>query len=96
MSIREVTSDDIEKLRNLLRSSAWNDVVLPALEGRKLVKMAQLVLDPDERKGQKDETIRGGIQELQWVMTRFEQVVREFDHNQRIDDRDAELAKASP
>jgi len=95
---RELTEEDIEKLRMLLRSSAWNDVMKPALLGRYQVLAAQLVLDPNERgeKGLDDATIRGGIKQIQWLLTKFDQVVEEFDHNRRVDERDAALAAASP
>lgn len=95
---RELNEDDIEKLRGLLRSSAWNDVMKPALVGRLQVLMGLLVLDPSARgeKGLSDETIRGSIKQVNWTLSRFEQAVEEFDHNRRLDTRDAELATSSP
>ena len=95
---REITEEDIEKLRMLLRSSAWNDVMKPALIARRQVLAGLLVLDMNERgeKALDDSTLRGGIKQLDWILTRFEQSVEEFDHNKRVDERNAQLAAASP
>ena len=95
---RELNDDDIAKLRMILSSSAWNDVMKPAMAGRIQVLVAMLVLPLEERgdKPMTDDSIRGGIREIQWCMNKFEQVVQQYDHNQRIDQRDAEMAAASP
>jgi hypothetical protein len=93
MSTRELNSDDIEKLRNLLRSSAWNEVMKPALQARREVMANQLIY-PARRSegGANDDELRGRIAEDDWVLTRFEQAVGEFDHNRQLDERDAEAA----
>ena len=88
MSTRELNSDDIEKLRSLLRTSAWNDIVKAAVQARRDVMVDQLIFP--SRRGDKplsDDELRGRIAEDDWLMLRFEQAVQEFDHNQRIEEQ---------
>lgn len=86
--VRSITPEDIEKLKLLLRTSAWNDVMKPALLGRKLQLLDMLMKEPEQRDGaMSDAAIRGGLKQLDWMMSRFDQVVQEYDANLLNDER---------
>ena len=86
---------DVEKLRQLLRSSAWNDVMKAAILGQVHTYRLMLELEPSERgdKPMSDETLRGVIKGLKWVLTRFEQEVQVYDSNRL---REEQLVASSP
>ena len=94
MNVRNLEDDDIAKLRMLLGTSAWQEVLKPILMGRLEVLKEMLVLPQSERgeKGSDDSSLRGGIKELRWVLTKPEQIVAQYDHTQRLDERDKEPA----
>lgn len=94
---RKLDAEDIEKLRYLLRSAAWQEVVRPVLLARKAILMQTLLLDREERADKSDDQkVKGRIQEIDWIVTRFEQAVDEFDHNSAVDERQRQLASVSP
>lgn len=85
---RGIEPEDIEKLKHLLMSSGWNDVVKPAILGRKLQAIQELLVEPEARTTKAtDSGIREGVKQLDWVMNRFDQVVKEYDLNQLNDER---------
>jgi FixJ family two-component response regulator len=94
VNVREITSDDIDKLRMMLRSSAWSEVVVPTWQARKEILTTLLLQQLSERsdKSMTDDVIRGCIKQLDWDLGTFEKTVGIFDHNQRNEERHAELA----
>lgn len=78
---------DIGKLRQMLGSSAWRDVMQPRIENRLREKIKTLTLHRAERSGQESGTaLRGAIEELQWMLLCWQNEVTVFDHNRRVDE----------
>jgi hypothetical protein len=89
-----LTSDQVEKLRGLLQSSGWREVVRPAVEQRAKAASSLFRLLPSERpesyRGLDDSTVlnllRGRLEELEWLMTAFNNEVTVHDINLRADE----------
>lgn len=78
--------ESIQKLRQMLMSSAWKDVVEPVLAKRAHDAIKTLVVPPAERKGEgtaDDATLRGRIQELEWMLSVWHNEIRLFDFERR-------------
>jgi|SRR3972149_12189854 len=90
-----LNEEQIGKVRMILASSGWNDVMQPVLAKRAQDALKALVLHPSERmgeyKGVGDDTIRVKIQECEFMLTAWRNEVAMFDHNRRVD----ELARQS-
>jgi hypothetical protein len=85
-----LNEDQVQKVRLLLQSSAWNDVVKPAIASRANAAIKALILTPAERTGEHkemdDAAIRAQIREAEWLLTAFVNEVAVFDHNRRMDE----------
>ena len=82
----------VEKLRVLLATSGWNDVMKPVLLQRAHTALEALVLDFSERegefKGMEDQVIRARIREAKWMLSCWANEVLVHDHNRRLDELD--------
>jgi hypothetical protein len=82
-----LNAEQVDKIRLLLTSSAWNEVVRPALGNRADQALKALVLDPSERSGEwqgrSDESIRGAIREMQWMSAAWANEVAVFEYNRQ-------------
>ena len=84
----------IQQVRQMLQTSGWNDVLKPfALgRGRELTKIAlRLPANrPEPYKGMDDRDamnhIRGRIEEIEWLMSFFENEINVSDFNRRKDE----------
>jgi hypothetical protein len=85
-----LNEDEVAKVRLLLQSSGWNDVVKPAIAKRASAAIKALILSPAERSGEfkemEDSTIRSQIREAEWLLTAFVNEITVFDHNRRLDE----------
>lgn len=83
--------DQIELVRRLLGSDIWNDVIQPRLVERLKDKMRLLRLHPSERpdKAPDDSALRGSLEELEWMLTAWENEVRVADYNRQLAEREA-------
>lgn len=90
---RALDEAEIEKLRYLIRSAGWSEIVRPVLLARKNILLQALVLDENERAEKvSDQKIKGRIAEIDWILTRFEQAVQQYDHNVAVDERQRQEA----
>jgi hypothetical protein len=85
-----LNEEQIDKVKGLLASSAWNDVVKPILTLRANSAIKALILSPAEREGDlkdlDDSTLRARIRECEWMLSAFANEVAVFDHNRRMDE----------
>lgn len=88
-----LSEDQIQKVRSVLASSGWNDVIRPILANRGNQAVKQLVLSPGDRDGEfkdmADDAIRARIRESEWMLTVWHNEVTVFEMNKRRDDLDA-------
>jgi hypothetical protein len=86
--------DQIDKLRVLLQTSGWNEVVKPAIaeRGRQVQKMWAMMPSerPEPYKGVDDaiaiNMLRGRFSELEWMLLAFENEVKVHDYNRRLEE----------
>ena len=85
-----LNEDQVNKVRLLLQSSGWNDVVKPVIATRANTAIKALILTPAERTGEfkdmEDSAIRAQIREAEWLLAVFVNEVAVFDHNRRVDE----------
>ena len=85
-----LNEEQIGKVRQLLASSAWNDVVKPVVAKRAHDAIKALVLHPAERKGEyqgvDDNAIRVRIQEAEWMLNAWVNEVSVYEHNRRVEE----------
>jgi hypothetical protein len=85
-----MNDEQIGKVRILLMSTGWNDVVKPSLALRANSAIKALILSPAEREGEfkdmDDAAIRARIREAEWMLTAFVNEVAVADHNRRMDE----------
>jgi hypothetical protein len=85
-----LNEEQIGKVRFLLMSSGWNEVVKPAVAKRANTAIKALILSPAERSGEfkemDDSAIRAQIREAEWMLTAFDNEIAVFDHNRRLDE----------
>jgi hypothetical protein len=85
-----LNEDQVGKIRGLLQSSAWNDVMKPAIAQRANAAIKALILTPAERSGEykdmDDAAIRAQIREAEWLLAVFVNEVAVFDHNRRVEE----------
>ena len=89
-----LNEEQINKLRPALASSAWREVMWPALRQRANDALKALVMLPSERKGDhegwSDDGIRARIRELEWMLSCWQNEVAVFDYNRSLDGRETE------
>lgn len=82
-----LSEEQVGKLKLLLISSGWKDVVEPVLAKRAHDAIKMLVIPPAERKGEAegtdDATLRGRIKELEWMLSVWHNEVRLYDFERR-------------
>jgi len=85
-----LNEEQVGKVRLLLQSSGWNDVMKPAIATRANAAIKALILTPAERTGEykemDDAAIRAQIREAEWLLAVFVNEVSVFDHNRRVDE----------
>lgn len=83
-----LTQEQAEKLRLLLFSGGWNEVMRPAIENRLRSHVKKLTLWPSERKAedQDDTKLRAQAEELQWMLSAFENELKVEEYNRQVDE----------
>ena len=85
-----LNEEQVGKIRVLLQSSAWNDVMKPVIATRANAAIKALILTPAERTGEykdmDDSAIRAQVREAEWLLAVFVNEVAVFDHNRRVDE----------
>ena len=85
-----LNEEQIDKLKHLLSSSGWNDVLKPAIAKRGKDAINALCLSPAERKGEyegvDDAVLRARIQECEWLLAGPVNEVAAFNHNRQLDE----------
>jgi len=82
-----LNSEQIDKLKLLLLTSGWNDVILPVIQNRARQALEALRLDPEERagqwKGKSDQSIRDRLTEIEFLASVWHNEIAVFDANKR-------------
>lgn len=85
-------AEQIGKVRLLLMSSGWNDVLKPVIANRAHGAIKALVLHPSERKGEyegvDDTALRAKVQECEWMLSVWSNEIAVHEHNRRIEELD--------
>lgn len=95
-----LNEEQVGKVRLLMASSGWNDVVRPAILKRAQEALKALALYPGERSGEyktlEDNNLRARIQECEWLLTSLHNEVATFDSNRRLEELDSQQNGANP
>lgn len=91
-----LNEEQIQKVRLVIASSGWNDVMRPALENRGRQAVKALCLAPTERaaafKGSdfdtEDHVLRAIIKDSEWMIAVWSNEIAVFEHNRRLDELD--------
>jgi hypothetical protein len=88
-----ISPEEYDKVKILLASSGWNDVMRPAIAKRGQNAVRALVLHSSERKGEEasvsDDVLRARIQECEWMLAVWSNEVVAFEQNRRLDELDS-------
>jgi hypothetical protein len=94
-----LNEEQVGKIRQMLASSAWNDVVKPVLAQRGNQALRALTLFPSERTGDlqglTDDQLRVQVKEVEWMLSCWSNEIAVFEHNRRIEELDAETNGAN-
>lgn len=92
--------EQIGKIKLLLASSGWNDVMKPVIAKRAHDAIKALVLNPAERKGEyqgvDDTEIRARIRESEWMLMVWPNEVSVYEHNRRLEEIETQNGAANP
>ena len=87
-----ISPEQYDKVKILLASSGWNDVMRPAIAKRGQDAVRLLVLHPSERKGDDskltEDALRARIQECEWMLAVWSNEVVAFEQNRRLEELD--------
>jgi hypothetical protein len=91
-----LNEEQIDKIRLVLQSTGWNDVMRPALENRGRGALKALALSRSERAEQfkggdldtDDDILRAIIRDCEWMVSVWSNEVSVFDYNRRRDELD--------
>jgi hypothetical protein len=95
-----LNEDQVGKVRLLLASSGWNDVMAPAIAKRAQEALKLLVLHPAERRGTdkelSDDILRVRVQEAEWMLGAWLNEVKVFEQNRRLEELERQENGANP
>lgn len=87
-----LTEEQVDKVRLVLASAGWNDVMKPAYAQRAHEAVKTLVLNKEERAGQfkdlGDDQLRAIIRECEWMLSVWDNEVKVSNHNRTLDELD--------
>jgi hypothetical protein len=91
-----LTEDEVQKVRLVMASLGWNDVIRPAIENRGRQAVKALVLSRSERANQfkgtdfdtDDDVLRALIRDCTWMVAVWTNELAAAEHNRRLDELD--------
>lgn len=85
-----LTDEQCDKLVVMLQTSGWREVFLPIVAQRGQMRIKALCLPPGRREGinkdMSDEAIRGALEELEYVLSAFQNEVTVNRANRQRDE----------
>ena len=92
-----LNQEQVQKVRLVLASTGWNDVMRPALENRGRQALKALTLSRTERAGAykgtdfdtDDDVLRAIIRDCEWMAVVWTNEIAVSEHNRRLDELDA-------
>ena len=89
-----LSPEDVEKVRLVLHSGGWNDVMRPALLRRGAEAMKALVMSRTERADRyaksdfnaDDDVLRAIVRDVEWMSSAWLNEILVADHNRRLDE----------
>jgi hypothetical protein len=95
-----LSSEQVEKVRLLMASSGWNDVIKPVIAKRAHDALKALILSPAERSGEyqdtSDDIIRARIKEDEFLLTVWTNEIVAHDQNRMLDEIERQQNGANP
>jgi len=91
-----LTDEEVQKVRLVMASLGWNDVILPAIVNRGKQAVKALVMSRAERSNQfkgtdfdtDDDVLRALIRDCEWMMATWTNELAVAEHNRRLDELD--------
>ena len=91
-----LTDEEVQKVRLVMASLGWNDVIRPAIENRGRQAVKALVLSRSERANQfkgtdfdtDDDVLRALIHDCEWMISVWQNELAVAEHNRRLDELD--------
>lgn len=91
-----LSNEQVDKVRTVLLSAGWNDVILPAIRQRGQQAVKALVMSRSERattfKGSdfdsEDDVLRAIIRDTEWMTVVWQNELLVAEHNRRLDELD--------
>lgn len=91
-----LTQEQASKVKQVVTSSGWNDVILPAIRQRGQQAVKALVMGRSERaasfKGSdfdaEDDVLRAIIRDTEWMTVVWQNEILVAEHNRRLDELD--------
>ena len=91
-----INDEQAQKLKLVLSTSGWNDVMKPTIENRGRQAVKALTLTRSERAAQlkgtdydtEDDVLRAMIRDCGWMIELWQRELYAWDHNQRLDELD--------
>ena len=83
-----LTNDEVDKVRLTLSTAGWNEIMRPRIENKVRSYIKLLILHPSERqeKDRDDAALRVRIEELEWLLTAFQNEITVNLHNRQGDE----------
>ena len=95
-----LNEEQVQKVRLVLASAGWNDVMRPVYANRAHQAIKTLCLSRPERAGEfkdvDDETLRAIIRECEWMVNVWNNEIHVQEYNRKRDELDASGEPATP
>lgn len=93
--------EDVEKVRLVIHSAGWNDVIRPALLRRGAEAVKALVMSRTERAERyaksdlntDDDVLRAIVRDVEWMASVWLNEIAVADHNRRLDELQSQTAE---
>ena len=95
-----LNEEQVQKVKLMISGSGWNDVLRPVIAKRAQDAIRSLVIPPEQRsgehKGLSDDALRAKLQEAEWMLVAWDQEVKVFEHNRRLEELERQQDGANP
>lgn len=89
-----LTEEQVQKVRLVLSTAGWNDVMRPALENRGRQALKSLTLARSERAGHfkgtdfdtEDDVLRAIIRDCEWMVACWSNEIRVAEYNRNLEE----------